>query len=99
MIASNVHQRNDSNCRFSRTRNELRRPAAASGCADPGSAGQQRSVLRMGQPIENAVAHLTERGIPIEEGPVVRNGANGTGMSVYFRDPDGSLLELISYIS
>jgi catechol 2,3-dioxygenase-like lactoylglutathione lyase family enzyme len=31
------------------------------------------------------------------EGPVERQGANGTGSSVYFRDPDGSLLEFISY--
>jgi catechol 2,3-dioxygenase-like lactoylglutathione lyase family enzyme len=26
-----------------------------------------------------------------------RFGAKGPGMSVYFRDPDGSLLEFISY--
>ena len=26
-----------------------------------------------------------------------RDGARGIGTSVYFRDPDGSLLELISY--
>jgi catechol 2,3-dioxygenase-like lactoylglutathione lyase family enzyme len=30
-------------------------------------------------------------------GPVERRGAGGTGTSVYFRDPDGSLLEFISY--
>jgi catechol 2,3-dioxygenase-like lactoylglutathione lyase family enzyme len=33
----------------------------------------------------------------IELGPVPRTGARGTGTSVYFRDPDGSLLEFISY--
>jgi catechol 2,3-dioxygenase-like lactoylglutathione lyase family enzyme len=48
-------------------------------------------------PIEEAVAHLTRLKIPIEEGPVQRNGAGGGGTSVYFRDPDGSLLEFISY--
>jgi catechol 2,3-dioxygenase-like lactoylglutathione lyase family enzyme len=31
-------------------------------------------------------------------GPVERFGAKGPGMSVYFRDPDGSLLEFISYV-
>jgi catechol 2,3-dioxygenase-like lactoylglutathione lyase family enzyme len=48
-------------------------------------------------PIEGAVEHLRERGVEIEEGPVERPGARGNGRSVYFRDPDGSLLELISY--
>ena len=48
-------------------------------------------------PIEDAVAHLERYGVPIETGPVGRLGARGEGTSVYFRDPDGSLLELISY--
>jgi catechol 2,3-dioxygenase-like lactoylglutathione lyase family enzyme len=39
--------------------------------------------------------HLRDHGVQIEEGPVTRYGGKGT--SVYFRDPDGSLLELISY--
>jgi catechol 2,3-dioxygenase-like lactoylglutathione lyase family enzyme len=48
-------------------------------------------------PIAGAVAHLKARGIAIEEGPVARAGAKGAGTSVYFRDPDGSLLEFMSY--
>ena len=48
-------------------------------------------------PIEDAVAHLDAQGVPIELGPVERPGARGEGRSVYFRDPDGSLLEIISY--
>jgi catechol 2,3-dioxygenase-like lactoylglutathione lyase family enzyme len=48
-------------------------------------------------PIEEAVAHLNQLQVAIEEGPVRRNGAAGAGASVYFRDPDGSLLEFISY--
>jgi catechol 2,3-dioxygenase-like lactoylglutathione lyase family enzyme len=35
--------------------------------------------------------------VNVELGPVPRIGARGDGTSVYFRDPDGSLLELISY--
>jgi len=47
--------------------------------------------------IEEARAHLERRGVTIELGPVERHAAKGAGMSVYFRDPDGSLLEFISY--
>jgi catechol 2,3-dioxygenase-like lactoylglutathione lyase family enzyme len=46
---------------------------------------------------QEAVAHLEAQGVEVELGPVERTGARGAGMSVYFRDPDGALLELISY--
>ena len=36
-------------------------------------------------------------GVAIEAGPVERHGRRGGGRSVYFRDPDGSLLELLTY--
>jgi len=49
--------------------------------------------------IDTAVAHLGKHGIQVEVGPVPRFGSRGHGMSVYFRDPDGSLLEFISYES
>jgi catechol 2,3-dioxygenase-like lactoylglutathione lyase family enzyme len=48
-------------------------------------------------PIEDAAAHLERLGVDVEEGPVPRTGRGGEGTSVYFRDPDGTLLELISY--
>jgi catechol 2,3-dioxygenase-like lactoylglutathione lyase family enzyme len=48
-------------------------------------------------PIETAAAHLEALGVAIELGPVPRFGARGDGTSVYFRDPDGSLLEYIAY--
>ncbi len=48
-------------------------------------------------PIDGAVAHLRAHGVAIELGPVERTGAQGDGTSVYFRDPDGTLLELIDY--
>ena len=50
-------------------------------------------------PIADAEAHLLRCKVPVELGPVERHGARGRGMSVYFRDPDGSLLEFISYES
>jgi catechol 2,3-dioxygenase-like lactoylglutathione lyase family enzyme len=48
-------------------------------------------------PIEDAIAHLKERGIAVERGAMQRFGAKGPGTSVYFRDPDGSLMEFMSY--
>ena len=49
-----------------------------------------------GTPAE-AAAHLAVCGVEVELGPVERVGAGGHGVSLYFRDPDGSLLELIAY--
>lgn len=48
-------------------------------------------------PIEDAIAQLELRGVDVESGPMDTFGARGRGVSVYFRDPDGSLLEFISY--
>jgi catechol 2,3-dioxygenase-like lactoylglutathione lyase family enzyme len=48
--------------------------------------------------IDGAIAHLANCKVPIEVGPIARTGAKGAGTSVYFRDPDGSLLEFISYV-
>lgn len=48
-------------------------------------------------PIAQAQAHLAAHGVAVELGPVERAAARGVGLSVYFRDPDGSLLEFISY--
>ena len=48
-------------------------------------------------PIEDAIAQLERRGVDVESGPIDTFGAGGRGVSVYFRDPDGSLLEFISY--
>jgi catechol 2,3-dioxygenase-like lactoylglutathione lyase family enzyme len=49
-------------------------------------------------PIAGAVAHLAQHDVTIEFGGPRRGfGAKGLGDSVYFRDPDGTLLEFISY--
>jgi catechol 2,3-dioxygenase-like lactoylglutathione lyase family enzyme len=48
-------------------------------------------------PIEQAVAHLAAHGLEVI-GPLDGDsGARGPGRHVYFRDPDGSLLEFVSY--
>jgi catechol 2,3-dioxygenase-like lactoylglutathione lyase family enzyme len=49
-------------------------------------------------PIEGAIAHLKAHGVAVERGPLQRFGAKGPGTSVYFRDPDGSLMEFMSYV-
>lgn len=59
--------------------------------------GNSDLCFRWTGPIETAVAHLAAKGVPIELGPVERHGAHGSGRSVYFRNPDGSLLEFLSY--
>jgi catechol 2,3-dioxygenase-like lactoylglutathione lyase family enzyme len=65
--------------------------------ADPVRPGNSDLCFRWDGPIEGAVDHLHGRGVEVELGPVERQGAGGPGQSLYFRDPDGSLLELISY--
>jgi catechol 2,3-dioxygenase-like lactoylglutathione lyase family enzyme len=44
--------------------------------------------------IEEVVAHLEAERVPIIEGPVRRTGATGPIRSIYFRDPDGNLIEV-----
>lgn len=77
-------------------------------CHGPGSEPHP-TARRSGQPgdgdlcfewpgkIEEAMGHLDKHGVRLELGPVNRRAARGRGRSVYFRDPDGSLLEFISY--
>lgn len=45
-------------------------------------------------PLAEVQAHLAGRGIEIVAGPVPRTGATGPILSVYFRDPDGNLIEV-----
>lgn len=43
------------------------------------------------------MADLHRLDVAIEEGPVQRTGATGPITSVYFRDPDGNLIEVAAY--
>jgi catechol 2,3-dioxygenase-like lactoylglutathione lyase family enzyme len=65
--------------------------------ADPVLPGNSDVCFEWPGPIADAMSHLKLHGVEIVEGPVPRRGARGAGTSVYFHDPDGSLLELISY--
>jgi catechol 2,3-dioxygenase-like lactoylglutathione lyase family enzyme len=65
--------------------------------ADPVRPGNSDLCLRWEGTVAEAAAHLERHGVEAELGPVERTGARGPGTSIYFRDPDGSLLELITY--
>jgi len=45
-------------------------------------------------PIDEVVAHLGREGVRIVDGPGERAGAVATILSVYFKDPDGNLVEV-----
>lgn len=45
-------------------------------------------------PLDDVIARLGQFGVPIEEGPVRRTGAEGPILSVYVRDPDQNLIEI-----
>ena len=47
--------------------------------------------------VEEIVAALHAAGVPVEEGPVARPAADGVlGTSLYVRDPDDNLVELLT---
>lgn len=48
-------------------------------------------------PMADVIAHLRAQNVAIELGPVPRTGAGGAIESVYFRDPDGNLIEVSNY--
>jgi catechol 2,3-dioxygenase-like lactoylglutathione lyase family enzyme len=45
-------------------------------------------------PLTEVVVHWNAEGVAIVEGPVERIGATGPILSIYFRDPDGNLIEV-----
>jgi len=47
--------------------------------------------------LDQVIASLRESNVAIIEGPVAKTGALGPMQSVYFRDPDGNLVEVSNY--
>ena len=47
--------------------------------------------------LDEVLVGLAACGVTVEEGPVERTGARGPMTSIYFRDPDGNLLEVSRY--
>jgi catechol 2,3-dioxygenase-like lactoylglutathione lyase family enzyme len=50
-----------------------------------------------GTPLAEVIAELKANGVVVIEGPVDKTGALGPMKSVYFRDPDGNLVEVSNY--
>lgn len=50
--------------------------------------------LHVDEPLDAARARLEGLGFPVVHGPVEQSGAAGPIRSLYFRDPDGNLVEL-----
>lgn len=48
-------------------------------------------------PLSEVIQHVRACGVEILEGPSDRTGALGPIMSIYFRDPDGNLIEVSNY--
>jgi catechol 2,3-dioxygenase-like lactoylglutathione lyase family enzyme len=56
--------------------------------------GSGNFCLLTDAPMDEVVALLAEAGVAIVDGPGERAGATSPILSVYFRDPDGNLVEV-----
>jgi catechol 2,3-dioxygenase-like lactoylglutathione lyase family enzyme len=65
--------------------------------ADQAMAGSDDLCFLTGASPQAVTEHLRACGVAIIEGPTEKRGALGTIISVYCRDPDGSLIEISSY--
>ncbi len=71
------------------------RPFAPKAAAPTPGAGD--FCLVSAEPIEALAARLAAMAVAVELGPVEREGARGPMRSIYFRDPDGNLVEVSCY--
>jgi catechol 2,3-dioxygenase-like lactoylglutathione lyase family enzyme len=74
-------------------------PAAAPAAphADTPTPGSADLCFRFEGTVAEILALLAAADVPVVDGPVARPASNGVmGTSVYFRDPDANLLELLT---
>lgn len=50
-------------------------------------------------PIDDIIEHIASCGVNLLHGPTHRTGATGPILSIYFRDPDGNLIEVANKIN
>ena len=84
---------------FGRNKISLQDAGASQTIAEDTIPGTGNFCLLTEIPIDEVVAHLAAEGIAVEDGPGERAGATGPILSVYFRDPDGNLVELSNAIT
>lgn len=64
----------------------------------PGYAlGSADFCLRWEGTVQEAQEFLAQAGVPLLDGPVARSGSQGAATSLYVRDPDNNLIELMTY--
>jgi catechol 2,3-dioxygenase-like lactoylglutathione lyase family enzyme len=56
--------------------------------------GSGNFCVLTGAPMEEVVGRLADEGVEVLDGPGKRTGAAGPILSVYFKDPDGNLVEV-----
>jgi catechol 2,3-dioxygenase-like lactoylglutathione lyase family enzyme len=74
-------------------RNEIESPTFAPGYA----MGSADFCLRWEGTVQEAKDFLKQAGVSVLQEPAARSGALGPGTSLYVRDPDNNLIELITY--
>jgi catechol 2,3-dioxygenase-like lactoylglutathione lyase family enzyme len=61
--------------------------------------GSGNFCLLTSDPVEHVVNELRAKGVEVVAGPDERDGATARLLSVYFRDPDGNLVEVSNLLS
>jgi catechol 2,3-dioxygenase-like lactoylglutathione lyase family enzyme len=79
---------------FGNNKISLQDAASAPALAKRTVPGSGNFCLLTETPVTDVVARLEREGVKIVEGPDERAGATGVILSVYFRDPDGNLVEV-----
>jgi catechol 2,3-dioxygenase-like lactoylglutathione lyase family enzyme len=67
--------------------------------ADRPTPGAADFCLLTSVPLADVVARLRAEGVALVAGPVPRTGATGPMESIYFRDPDGNLIEVANLLA